>query len=1615
MSYDSSYPGLSSHNHHQQHQNHHPNQYQYPKGSLEYEGELYATPPTHHVPLNSASAPPLPPKPPADYIRSSAMAEQQQLKYDGNNSLPPPPIPPHPIGRNDVTPPSLPYPVANELIDRRPLGQPRGPRQPVNQAFYANKSPKGPRRSPNSILPYPPDYPNGPPPQLSQPPQLPQPPQQGNRPPVHLPYPVDPSELSGPPMGAPVGQLPVGSGSQLPGSMGQGTGPGGPMGQGMCPIGVMGHEMNEYHQDSSNVIATSRNPYYQKPPQPLSEQIPVIPIAQKKNHRKPVSQEFKPPFDTGELHAPAQIDTTYVNAVVEPEPDTSSVPSSGQSSVHRTTSSNTAHSRLSNLQDDFKELKLNTQINEAYNTANQPPQSSSDTCSNNSWDDHEPPVPPVLQPAQQPIQGAYQVSQGAQPIQGAYQVSQGTHDGRRKSYTGSPPKIPAILRTPNKSSSSSNRYSMPPSATSPNFDPRDTRRQSYNPVSNDQSPAELADTVGEEIRPVTSYSSSIVSTDNVNFYNAYNRTSNVAKRSSAPTVDTTAIVEAPFRMKSMGAGSPFADSRSGESYLPRSKSSVEKGQGLAAPYEPQASMRSSSRSTTDDTLMRALNLPAIPSSTHSFDASRLSSRDFSKCEEAWSLQCLGEWISLYYPEDGDMLYSELVKALAGLFTHKVPTLNWVRAERLASHAVESMANYGFVKLDAVEGGEEKVILQLHVELNGVLTTLAGNGCYSSFSHSGDNLLNYRCYSPRCSRTLPMKDMPKMDLQVAPESNTDWAAYWNLSEDQLAEIDRRETKRQYAIHELITGEEGYVRDLTTLMRVFGDSLAACDPPIMKKQNEFWLNSFGTIRAIIDCNTEHLLTILKLRQKEQGPFVAGVADIVLGWIKQARPLYIAYADTYLLADRQLRTERDFNPSFAQWFERVSKDPRTRGVPHGFYFHRAIPRLARYGLLLKSIQKATLSSDPEWQLLERAIKECDEVTGLCNQRLAQVEKRIEILDLQSQIRFKSAEETADLRLTDKRRRVLRRGDVTRRGDYRMDWVPTHLILFDNFLVLSKIRKGMSSNQYYVTKKPIPMDLLVLEVCDSEPVTKSSSSKLGMGTFTSQVSAQDGSSKRMSILPSPISPIKPDGTSGSSQAVTSLGDGDKEVLYPFKISHLGQEGQTYTMYAMSSIDRERWKEAIITAKKQYSSAVYALNAEPFRMKVLADYAFGYEAANTPRIPVFSPATALDRALSDARRLYKSDSIPRPLAKSRINCGVSFVFADGHEYMFLGLDYGVYVSSPHTGSIWRRCIDISRVCQIDVIEELNVVILLADKALVYYNLDAVLSSSQNTTGRMNSNPTTVINNLNTGFRLSKHREVGFFNVGRMKDRTLLFYKRRDGMSSTFKVIEPVKEKGSQRKRSKMVFARSASLGSTEYFREVEKFYVPTDSYGISLFKSSFAVHTNKGFEVMSLDYKHPQTVPNPASVTSSVLTPIYRASNRRVPSPEAAKKRLENTKPIGMFRVSENALILCYEDFAMYADNHGNIIGPTVIEFVGKARDAALQHPYLLVFDDEMVEVRRIDTGGQLKQVISGKDIRVIDKKEGQIKVALAHPELAARQLVVELISNEFVVEDDNSSLAGL
>ena len=142
----------------------------------------------------------------------------------------------------------------------------------------------------------------------------------------------------------------------------------------------------------------------------------------------------------------------------------------------------------------------------------------------------------------------------------------------------------------------------------------------------------------------------------------------------------------------------------------------------------------------------------------------------------------------------------------------------------------------------------------------------------------------------------------------------------------------------------------------------------------------------------------------------------------------------------------------------------------------------------------------------------------------------------------------------------------------------------------------------------------------------------------------------------------------------------------------------------------------------------------------------------------------------------------------------------------------------------------------------------------------------------------------------------------------------------------------------------------------------------------------------------------------------------------------IRDLKPLGMFRLSESEFLVCFEKCGVYVNKHGDVSRSVVMEFVGQAKTGCLYGQYLILFHDDFIEIRDA-ANGRLKQVIAGKDIKMLDDGGGgntyggpaslggginglgmrgygaaprTVKVCMQHPEIDRCQIVVELIENE-------------
>ena len=516
--------------------------------------------------------------------------------------------------------------------------------------------------------------------------------------------------------------------------------------------------------------------------------------------------------------------------------------------------------------------------------------------------------------------------------------------------------------------------------------------------------------------------------------------------------------------------------------------------------------------------------------------------------------------------------------------------------------------------------------------------------------------------------------------------------------------------------------------------------------------------------------------------------------------------------------------------------------------------------------------------------------------------------------------------------------------------------------------------------------MDLLVLESMNDDPVVRStvkgiSSVPIGKQSASSKDATGTGGPGTL-VHSSTATSSMSNTSSGRSLITTTVLDSatNDKILYPFRIKHLGK-ADVYILYASSAQNRLEWCDKIIEAKTRHASSLFAQNAEPFKLKVLADTAFAYDSQSGGPRGIVIKGTPLDRAVEECEKsFYGTGPKPSPVCRAHVNCATTFNQPYGKRMVAVGTDFGVFLCEDGNARAWTRAISASHVTQIAVLEDFSLFIIISDKSLIAYHLETVWPpGGAGTTADTRKAPQ----------KLSGNRDVGFFAVGRQKDRTLVFYKKKDGISSTFKVLEPVYQKSATSTRSRFAIRK----GTTDFFRDFDDFYIPSETYAINLFQSSLGISTARGIEILTLDKKVPISIPD--------LKP---------PEVASIAQRVHGQKPLGMFRLSDNEFLLVFEEVGIYVDKHGDVSRAVVMEFVGKAKQACLIGGMYLILVDAgsgFVEVRNA-VNGRLRQVISGKDVKLLDDghTSGTVKICMQHPEQERNQVVLEMIVNEGLKE---------
>lgn len=695
-----------------------------------------------------------------------------------------------------------------------------------------------------------------------------------------------------------------------------------------------------------------------------------------------------------------------------------------------------------------------------------------------------------------------------------------------------------------------------------------------------------------------------------------------------------------------------------------------------------------------------LGLPEIPAGKRrKFNPSKLSTTDFKKCAEPWALSSIVMWIREMSEGEADLKEQAIIDGIVALFTHKVPTMNTADAENLGAKVVRSMYDSGTLLK------EEEWVKFGSADMSGVLFQLTGTGCYSPRVHT--EALPGRCYSHHCMRTLKKINLQTQALEPQRKAE-DWPTFYKVTKADIENVDKKEVERQNILHEIVTTEDDFMDQLNVLRVLYRDELSKWQPPILapKRKDKFLWDVFGRADAIQQANEDYLLAQLKYRQQEQGPWIVGFSDIFREWIRKAKNAYIEYAAAFPNASHLIRQESDRNILFRQFLDQMRANDRSRRLGWDTYLKAPITRLQRYTLLLSTVHKNTVQDSEEKSNLAIAIEEIKVVTLECDARVAEMTKNVDLAELSGKLQLRPGMDNVQLNLTHLGREIIFQGDLQRMGKNKFGWVDTHAILFDHYLVLAKIVSvrdaagGLKYEKYDVSKLPIPMDLLVLESKDDPPVIKSTMK--GLGTVTTITTRADTPQETRASRQSMSSPgpgaLVHTGTNSSMASTTTNASSrtittptvidsakDEKIMFPFRFKHLGRE-DVYTLYAPTHQNRSDWCNKIIEAKTRHAASLYKQGAEPFRLRVIADTAFAYDAMSGMGKTIVISGTPLDRAIREAEEKYKDTGPrPNPVCRAAVNCATAFNQPYGNPMVAVGTDYGVYITNYGNPRGWTR------------------------------------------------------------------------------------------------------------------------------------------------------------------------------------------------------------------------------------------------------------------------------------------------------------------------------------------
>ncbi|ODV89736.1 hypothetical protein CANCADRAFT_46140 [Tortispora caseinolytica NRRL Y-17796] len=1002
--------------------------------------------------------------------------------------------------------------------------------------------------------------------------------------------------------------------------------------------------------------------------------------------------------------------------------------------------------------------------------------------------------------------------------------------------------------------------------------------------------------------------------------------------------------------------------------------------------------------------------------------------------DLWSLSHFFKQLCSFL--DDRAFTSETLLTVIEIMVHSIhPDVTYLRRRDVAQSIYSSLLlSDAFNQF--VENDLRLMTVKAEAVPTGVITALL-----RSYSYSPDSSLSSYSYLDRLES--PLSDAERDAILALPRSNPSWHQFWKLSIDDsaLTEESKAEMIRQNIIHEIITTEEDFVRDLRIMTEVISKMFHAV--PAFNESSEFSKNTFDAMKPLLKCNVDNLLIPLKRVQLREKTSISSIGDVMLDWANQARPIFMAYAKCFVFSSSYIDKERKSNTTLSTLLDEISTRKETAPQNWRHYFTRVNFRLPRYILLLEALLKKTNTRLPDHDYLKEAIVA---ISWMAKEYDSQIDKyvnqnRLETLANALVWRPKSLYVGLDLNLP--QRKILKSGNVKRRGNKGIDWIDSHIILLDHYFLLTKIEEsGNGDSKYVVTKSPIAIDYLAIDsasqIVQSKPLTEQA---------------------RLAIYSSPGRSSSKQ-TDGSTNSVTSLRPDDAQTLYTLTLSNLADRPSRFSsnlvLYWKTEIERNNWKDAIMIAKEAYNINCRA-NHAVFKLGLISNGALSY-ASGAPKLRIYERGTAIDEALinwrnavlpiddseknTELEELNSENSIDKPYLKPvkiYCACSVELPGKDGTA-LFFGLSTGLYVSPENHPSKWKPCYinnfhNLTLVYSLQYIQELRTMFMIANvngKCMFlaypigalcpvgYISINISREPLQESSGVDDELITSSLGL--SAFKLAKSHTSSYFNVAKVNGRWLAFHAQRDKLNITgtihtvFRVVLDLIN-------SKDVLKSTVDYvtpSSIHHFAIDDEFTIPHNCAGINCFAgSTVIVNGNTKFFLYNIETKQLRSIHEQFSLGLDNIKRYIEAGkpcnvfkigkdasslSLSVPNDKYVRPR-SNSK--GELSSPKCELLICYSTCAVFADRFGDIVSSSYIRFAGYANQVAYKYPHVFAFSAELLEIWDISTQ-KLVQVVAGRDMNFLLSNNQtlwgysvgteRIIGRMAHPLAAEKYIIFEL-----------------